>query len=549
MERSMPRRSTSSRSVDPPSPFLSDDTTATVRNLLAEAQALSVRLAALNEVSVAMQRSADRDTVLQVMADQARWVLDFQLCTISMRDEYGLQQKILRVTPAIREESLPFHRPAIERVMEQGYALIQDMIPATDHPPEGMQSAMLLPLFDRGTVVGTLNFYAAKAKQYRQDDLRIATALAMQVSAILQNTRLLAEVTKAHDEMQTILESIGDGVLVLDLHGKVLLLNRAFREMVPQIAPLINGQSIFYAITTAATEQPILSEATADNLIKQMEELLRGSKTSQNGIIPLYDGRYMAWVGTLLLKAGQHEGIVLTVRDVTAQIELEHLREDMLRMLVHDFRTPLSSISMAVELLSSYHREGVTDQHEAMIEIVRNSANRLIEQINMLLDISKLEIGRLSLDIEKVSLHKLVHAATRSMSPLLQGANQALEVMVAEELPLLRADGELLRRVIDNLLSNACKFTPDNGRIVIGAFVHESNQQIEVWFRDTGPGVPEHEQERIFEKYAQLQVSHRRRGTGLGLTFCRLVVEAHGGQIGVRNAPSGGSIFWFRLPL
>jgi PAS domain S-box-containing protein len=544
----MPRRLSQSRSVNFPSSPTEDNVSVTVRALLAEAQALSVRLAALNEVSVAMQRSTSRDKVLQVMADQARWVLDFQLCTIVMEDE-KLHQQILRSTPEVQVDPIGCHLSVIRRVIRQRYALIQSKIPPEDNPPPEMQSAMILPLFDREQVMGTLNFYATKANQYRQEDLRIATALAMQVSAILQNARLFAEVTKARDEMQTILESIGDGVLVLDLEGNVLLINRALHVMLPQLAETMVGQSIFAAISAASSVQPLVSTTAGQGIALQIEELLTGTKAGQQGIVPLNDGRYLAWVGTPLRKAGQNEGVVLTVRDVSAQIELEQLREDMLRMLVHDFRTPLSSISMGIELISAYHREGATDQHEAMVNVVRNSAGRLIQQINLLLDISKLEVGRLMLEIEEFSLQPLVATALQSISPLASTANQSLEIALPKGLPPIKADPELLRRVLDNLLANACKFTPDGGRIVVGAFVDNDSCEVELWVRDTGPGIPEHEQARIFEKYAQLKASHRRNGTGLGLTFCRLVVEAHNGKIGVRNAPSGGSIFWLRLPL
>jgi PAS domain S-box-containing protein len=371
----------------------------------------------------------------------------------------------------------------------------------------------------------------------------------MQVSAILQNARLFAEVTKARDEMQTILESIGDGVLVLDLEGNVLLINRALHALLPQLAETMVGQSIFAAISAASSEQPLVTVTTGQSIALQIEELLSGIKAGQQGIVPLNDGRYLAWVGTPLRRGGQNEGIVLTVRDVSAQIELEQLREDMLRMLVHDFRTPLSSISMGIELISAYHREGATEQHEAMVDVVRNSAGRLIQQINLLLDISKLEVGRLMIEIEECTLQPLVAAALQAISPLANAANQSLETALPTDLPAIKADAELLRRVFDNLLANACKFTPDGGRIVVGAFVDADTAEVELWVRDTGPGIPEHEQARIFEKYAQLKASHRRTGTGLGLTFCRLVVEAHNGKIGVRNAPSGGSIFWLRLPL
>ena len=549
----MPRRTISPSALSQPAADGHEVLSATVRSLIAEAQALSTRLAALNEVTVAMQRSTDLDQVLQVMVDQARWVLDFQRCTVISLDQGTLHQRVLRSVPQSGGESdeTLYHRPAIERVLQQGYALAQHTIPPDDNPPPEARSALLLPLFDREQAIGTLNFYSSVGKPYSQHDLRIATALAMQVSAILQNARLILAVTHARDELHTVLESIGDGVMVIDMSGTILLANRALRTLAPQLPDTMLGQSLISLLSTPYDGQMLIAHTTPEAMQQSLGGLVHGenAKAKTDGVAELSSGQHIAWASTPLRKAGQVAGLVLTVRDVTAQVALEALREDMLRMLVHDFRTPLTSIIMGVDLLGYYHADGEQEGHAAMTNVVRNSAYRLLAQVNMLLDVSKLEAGRLELERQPLSIDEVAAAALTAIGPLAKSTDQRLQLLLADELPSISADHELIRRVLDNLLGNACKFTPKGGQITLGAIFDAQASEVEMYVRDTGPGIAEQDRERIFEKYGQLRSAHQSSGTGLGLAFCRMVVEAHGGRIGVRGAFAGGSIFWFRLPL
>ncbi len=167
--------------------------------MLAEAQGLSARLAALNEVAVAMQRSTDTRTMLQVMANQARWIIDFQLCTLVERDSTGYRYHVLRSSQPLPDPTPVFHRSAIDLVLSEGHVLMIDDLGAVDDAPPGMRSAMLLPLYDQDQVVGTLNFYTGISQHYGQDDLRVATALSMQVAVILRNARLFAGIRRARD--------------------------------------------------------------------------------------------------------------------------------------------------------------------------------------------------------------------------------------------------------------------------------------------------------------------------------------------------------------
>jgi two-component system, NtrC family, sensor histidine kinase KinB len=532
-----------------------EELSTTVRTLLAEAQALSARLAALNEVAVAMQRSTDTGTMLQVMASQARWVIDFQLCALVERHGADYRYHVLRSSRPLEEPARMFHRRAIDQVLSEGHVLMAaDLTPEDDAPP-GMCAAMLLPLYDRDQVIGTLNFYTGTSQSYSPDDLRVATALSMQVAVILRNARLFATVTHTRDELHTVLESISDGVLVIDRRGRIVLINRAMRALINQPAAEVDGRRLLWLLRMPGIDRArLLSRATLHQALSRFRQHIESSAELTvapqplNGTLVLSDGRHLAWVCAPLLALGPSEGYVITVRDVSAQVALEQLREDMTQMLVHDLRTPLATIIMGLDLLPLDQQFGDPRAQAKTFERTQRAARSLLSQVNLLLEVNKLESGHIELKRKVCVLPALIQAAIGTLEPIADSKNQRLLLVLADDLPEIFADGDLLRRVLENLLSNACKFAPQNSDIALGARYERQPQQIEIWVQDAGPGVPPNMREHVFEKYGQVHATAR-EGTGIGLTFCRLVVEAHGGYIGVRDAPGGGSMFWFRLPL
>jgi GAF domain-containing protein len=210
-------------------------TTSQVRTLLAETQALSARLAALHEVATAMQSSLDTATVLSTLAREARWVLDFQYCSVAEVIEGGYSERVLLsvtapTSDAPQQRSLAEGGPVADAIRAE-HALLLPQLDQQPNIPPGMASALIVPLRSRGTIIGTLNFFSTQERHYRIDDMRIAGALAAQAAVVIQNTQLFAELTSAHDELQTILESISDGVIVVLEDYTILLVNNAARAI------------------------------------------------------------------------------------------------------------------------------------------------------------------------------------------------------------------------------------------------------------------------------------------------------------------------------
>lgn len=229
--------------------------------------------------------------------------------------------------------------------------------------------------------------------------------------------------------------------------------------------------------------------------------------------------------------------------------QLEELRDDLTNMIIHDLRTPLSSVLAAMQTLDVVGE--LNQAQREVMQIAVTGADTLLAAINSLLDVEKLESGAMELDSSLLSLPELTSAAVAQVATLAAAKNLTLVQDVPPDLPWLQGDEGKLQRVLVNLLGNAIKFTPEGGTVTLVVRHLVEAKMVEFSVHDTGEGIPSDSFERIFEKFGQLEPREGSQlmGTGLGLTFCKLAVEAHGGTISVESEPGNGSTFRFTIPL
>jgi signal transduction histidine kinase len=261
---------------------------------------------------------------------------------------------------------------------------------------------------------------------------------------------------------------------------------------------------------------------------------------------------------------GKVYGQLAVLRDITQEKELEELRDDWTNMLVHDLRAPLTSIMNGIIMVKRGVGGPVTDSQVELLQIAYQGSQAMLELVNNLLDISKMEQGRLHLDLEPVAPYAIIDQAFDRLQVSARSQQVPLEQRMAIDLPLIEADDEKIVRVLQNLLDNAIKFSPSGARVTVGAQFLGPNHALPAdvplhpplqkgewlifWVQDRGMGIPRDYHERIFEKFGQVR-GRKVRGTGLGLTFCKLAVEAHGGRIWLESEEGAGSVFAFGLPL
>jgi PAS domain S-box-containing protein len=236
-------------------------------------------------------------------------------------------------------------------------------------------------------------------------------------------------------------------------------------------------------------------------------------------------------------------------QDVTKRKELERMRDELLQTIVHDLRNPLTSILFALDMIKDLPETmRLPPEMATMLAISRDNSWRMLGMVNAMLDYSKLEGGKMPLQREPVTLAELVEQSFRFQSQLAGRRELLLLNDVPYDLPVLSADRTLLSRVLQNLIDNAIKYAPQGSNIVIRAGLNPSRDAIIVRVHDDGPGIPSELESELFQKFAS--AASARGGTGLGLAFCRLAIEAHKGVIWVESGEEGqGTTFLFTLPI
>ncbi len=225
---------------------------------------------------------------------------------------------------------------------------------------------------------------------------------------------------------------------------------------------------------------------------------------------------------------------------------LEQLRDNLTHMIIHDMRSPLMAITGGLGIISEDATFEDTENAD-ILNMAAASGQDLTEMVNSLLDISRMESGNMPLEREDHDLKGIAEAAVNAMAA--NARFEGVDITVSGDSATVHVDETIVRRVFANLIGNAIKFTPGGGTVELK--VKRSAETVRAEVIDAGPGIPEDYHEKVFEKFGQVEARRdkQKHSSGLGLTFCKLAVEAHGGHIGVDSEPGKGSTFWFELPV
>jgi two-component system, NtrC family, sensor histidine kinase KinB len=425
------------------------------------------------------------------------------------------------------------------------------------------RSILCVPMIVKDRVIGAIELLNKLDGRFTEDEADRLMRMAAFIGVAIQNALLFQQVADGRDRLEAILNSTADGILMADMHGAVLTANPTAAELFGAAEPNLIGRTLddlLHGLHARAHE--VIARSRGG-------EAANGDGTTPTQIseIELRDPRhrFLLHLATPVRDAaGEVFGQLAVFRDITQEKELEQLREDYTGMLVHDLRAPLTSIMNGVMMVRRGLGGPVTDQQQELLKIAHQGSQTLLELINTMLDISKMEQGSMALDLQPQAPYAILDQAIERLQGFAGMQRVRFEQRMAVGLPLIEADSEKIVRVLQNLIDNAIKFSPQNGLIILGGCfydasaplpadlplhppIHEKDWLI-IWIQDHGPGIPRAYHERIFEKFGQVR-GGKVRGTGLGLTFCKLAVEAHGGRIWVESEEGAGSVFAFALPL
>jgi len=522
----------------------------------------NLELRMLGDIGRSLSAVLDLSRLLHRILSVAIDIIGSKIGYLLRLDEETQELRLMVSRGLRREQVAEFHLRVGEGlagwVVERGEPVLTNQAAADPRYVDcgwgPIQSALCVPLKARGRIIGTLNLEDKTDEAgFDEEDLSLLTALASQAAVAIENAELYSQLERRVEqatrelveanrqlgkrtaEIEAMVNSMGDGVIVTDLEGRVVLLN-------PAAAHLLNlrrggqaGQPLLSQIPhpeVARILERLMAEPPADGPV---EVTLEGPppRTLNVQVSPVRD------------EAGEQFGLVTVLTDVTQLKELDRIKTDLISFVSHELRAPLSSIMGYSSTLLRHKDKLDPAVQQEFLNTILHECDRLNRLTIDLLDISRIESGRsLELHTREVDLPALVQRVIQSQSAL--AYEHTFAVQIAPEAKRIVADEDKLEQILVNLVNNAIKYSPAGGTVTVRARGRE--EKVEISVSDEGLGIPPEQLPHLFERYHRATREGEIRGIGIGLYLVRHLVEAHGGGIWVESEVGKGTTFTFTLP-
>lgn len=411
-------------------------------------------------------------------------------------------------------------------------------------------SIMLFPIFIRGYFWGYVGFDdCKKQREWSESEKAILMSFAASISSVIQKKEKHEEIQESlqlireKDALQSlIMESTENGYIMFDKENNIILINNTFIEMfdLPEkVRTIESAKEIINLLSEKMKESQFFIENTL-KVFQTLDKAKESYELKNNRIIETY---------TLpLFKDDEKIGRLFNFRDITKLKEVEKMKNEFISTVSHELRTPLTSIRGSLGLILGDDENKIPEDVKALLNIAHTNCMRLISLINDILDIEKIEAGKMEFFFEILDLKAVIEQAIVVNLPFAQQYNVDLILNNCPENIKVKADKNRLNQVLTNLMSNAVKYSSAGDSVEIN--VELSNDFVKISVKDFGSGIPEAFRSKIFGKFAQADSSDSRRkgGTGLGLSICKAIVEKMGGSIGFNSVVNKETTFYFFLP-
>lgn len=356
------------------------------------------------------------------------------------------------------------------------------------------------------------------------------------------------EIEQERASIDAMLSNIGEGVVGISDKGEITYMNISAEQMLGITATEVIGKIFIQEIKSVDEKSnPVNADTHPVRLA------MSKSKTAYSRDIYLQKQDGKAFPASItaspVLLQGNLIGGVIIFRDITKEKEIDRMKTEFISLASHQLRTPLSAMKWFSEMLLDGDIGELSKEQREVVENIGKSNQRMIELVNSLLNISRIESGRMIVDPQPTDLKQLVDEVVLELQPKIREKNHNLAISVHGDLPKINVDPKLIRHVYMNLLTNAIKYTPKTGEIIV--LISKSGDSIVSQVSDNGLGVPKSQQDKLFQKFfrAENVVRVVTDGTGLGLYLIKAIVESSGGKIWFQSEEGKGSTFWFSLPI
>src|SRR3989441_3545600 len=515
-----------------------------------EAKTLSDGLALLNQAARALHRTLEVDAMLDgALTELARSFAANGALVHLLSEDGSLSRSVGHWVSGGPHPGDPGRLGGIRDHVRRTRAplLLRDVTrhPEVVHPANvahGVRSIAAFPIVgQRERVLGVLVLYYTTAQALGDTETRLLTSYADQLATALENVGLYEETQTQRVRLAQIFDSTSDGIVLVSRAGEIQAANRQAGELLGFDASAVIGTRLAALLTGARTD--------SDRVFGNLAALLGDPDRGGEGDLELRrSGRTVHWAAQPTRDAsGGTIGFTLTLSDVTHERQVSQMKTDFVSFVTHQLRTPLAGIKWMLELAAQTPQ--VPAEAGSYVEDAPAAAERLIGLVNDLLDISRLESGKLTVTLQPTNLGQVTQSVLDDLGALIREKGHRLSVTGAGGVPVVMADPQLLQQVIVNLTSNAIKYTPAGGAISISLGV-EDGRTARWAITDSGIGIPKASLARLFEKFYRADNAHtvETEGTGLGLYLVRLIIEKLAGQVWCESEEGRGSTFIFALP-
>jgi K+-sensing histidine kinase KdpD len=576
-----------------------------------QAESFSARVSTLHEIALQIDAARGRDEILRVLHNETKWVIAHDVCFLCLLDKFRTHFSVYTLSPLADATDLYGLSCGVTEgvpgiVISQQTPVYTDLsYPSNGNHPSpadritdilvdlGMQSLLVVPLRTGDETIGTFAVSSSRPFAYREQEMVIAQLLATQTAVALQHTAMLEDAAKRLTQIELVNELAEKLTSTLELDTllrsatlairatfkfydvSIFLVNRAESEVVlvahsgmhddflpPGYRQKLADGIVGWAVTHA--ERVLVQDVTADGRFmahtyrETRSELAIPIKIDADivGVLNvedvrphMFDETDVTVLETLCVQLGgaiNNAKLYDQVKKTNAKLtELDKMKSDFLGIVSHDFRSPLASIVLAGKSLLK--RPGTVEPRrlQEYLTVIVEQATRLIQLAEDTLSITKMESGQLNYFFNVVNVERLIKDAAAMVN---MTRRHTLQYEVDKNITYVRGDQTKLRQVVQNLLTNAVKYSPRGGLVQVKA-ANYSRDQLIVTVRDEGMGIPTEQMNRLFQKFSRVDTPQAReiKGSGLGLWICREIVKAHGGQIWVESEEGQGSSFSFTL--
>ncbi|MCR4323336.1 MAG: ATP-binding protein [Candidatus Azambacteria bacterium] len=504
----------------------------------------SYQATVLKEISERVTTSLDENEAMEIIAGSLGRVVPYNIVSHLTLNSDGTTSLTCHmegsVSKAFAEETKRIAFRALTAV--SGATITDEQIKKTicfgaffdDNTQNPVRSFFTLPVYVSGVLVGAITVTSSTPNLYQEEEIGVLYAVTEQTGAMLSKIKTL--ITEESNKIHSMLSSINEGLIMATTSQTIAIINEKAKQIIgiphrdhPSLLDVI--QALYGIFDFRGAIDRVLSSKHTE----LFQEFTAESNTYKITANPVKE------------KGGNIVGVVFVFSDVTKEKEIDRMKTEFISITSHQLRTPLSSMKWFLEMLLNNDAGEMPEKQRGIVTDVYNSNERIITLVNDLLDVSRIEAGKMQNEPTPTNLIEFLKSMLPEAELQFKKRKQLFEFHRPDTLPRVMIDPKLAWQVIQNLLSNASKYTPEGGKISLELSLQ--SDAILLTVADNGYGIPEFQQHRIFEKFFRADNTAKMEGTGLGMHIARQITEAIGGKIWFESSEGKGTTFYLSLPL